>query len=70
MDFSNSILYQFTLHEYQEILKHKWIESEKSGYDIGIDLAVLTWKKYYRQKWVQEEIDRLRPFFFGTSGIS
>ena len=31
----NSVLYKEFLAEREEILKHKWIESEKAGADIG-----------------------------------
>jgi hypothetical protein len=31
----NSALYREFLAEREEILKHKWIESEKAGFDIG-----------------------------------
>lgn len=40
--------------ELEEILKHKWIESEKVGYDLG-DQAVWDWvQKYaheFREYW-------------------
>jgi len=40
--------------ELEEILKHKWIESEKAGYDLG-DHAVWDWvQKYaheFREYW-------------------
>jgi hypothetical protein len=40
--------------ELEEILKHKWIESEKAGYDLG-DQAVWDWvEKYaheFREYW-------------------
>lgn len=40
--------------ELEEILKHKWIESEKAGYDLG-DQAVWDWvQKYaheFREYW-------------------
>lgn len=40
--------------ELEEILKHKWIESEKAGYDLG-DQAVWDWVKNYacefREYW-------------------
>jgi len=40
--------------ELEEILKHKWIESEKAGYDLG-DKAVWDWvQKYaheFREYW-------------------
>ena len=38
-----SSLYQEFLAEREEILKHKWIESEKAGADIGFEKALLDW---------------------------
>jgi hypothetical protein len=37
----NCNLYQRFLDEREEILKHKWIESEKQGYDMGFEKALL-----------------------------
>ena len=34
-----------------EILKHKWLESEKAGYDIGIEKAKKTWKSSHAKDW-------------------
>ena len=31
------------LAEREEILRHKWLESEKAGHDIGFDRALLDW---------------------------
>ncbi len=44
---------QFKLHELElaEIAKVKWIESEKTGSDIGIYRAEWIWWAYYRDKW-------------------
>jgi hypothetical protein len=39
----NSVLYKEFLAEREEILKHKWIESEKAGTDIGFEKALLDW---------------------------
>ena len=36
----NSVLYKEFLAEREEILKHKWIESEKAGTDIGFEKAL------------------------------
>ena len=36
---SKSSLYKEFLAERDEIMKHKWIESEKAGYDIGFERA-------------------------------
>jgi len=37
----------------QEIEKHKWCESEKAGYDVGIEWAREDWLKTYAEKWRQ-----------------
>ena len=43
-----SSLYQEFLAEREEILKHKWLESERLGYDIGFERALLDWiRKQY-----------------------
>ena len=47
----NSTLYQDFLAERDEILKHKWIESEKAGYDIGFDWALTDWVVKHRTGW-------------------
>ena len=46
-----SSLYQEFLLERDEILKHKWIESEKLGKDIGFERALLDWIRNHRDKW-------------------
>lgn len=48
---NNSTLYKEFLAERDEILKHKWIESEKAGMDIGFERALLDWIRKYRTKW-------------------
>jgi hypothetical protein len=47
----NSVLYKEFLAEREEILKHKWIESEKAGYDIGFERALLDWIVKHRSAW-------------------
>lgn len=46
-----SSLYQEFLLERDEILRHKWIESEKAGQDIGFERALLDWIRNHRDKW-------------------
>jgi hypothetical protein len=46
-----SALYKEFLAERAEILKHKWIESEKAGKDIGFERALLDWIVKHRSKW-------------------
>ncbi|MDD3179218.1 MAG: hypothetical protein PHQ04_02575 [Opitutaceae bacterium] len=46
-----SSLYQEFLAEREEILKHKWLESERLGYDIGFERALLDWIRKHRDRW-------------------
>jgi hypothetical protein len=49
--FQKSALYQEFLAEREEILRHKWIESEKVGHDIGFEKALLDWIVKHRAAW-------------------
>ena len=48
---NRSSVYQEFLAEREEILKHKWLESEKAGHDIGYERALLDWIINHREKW-------------------
>ena len=51
-DFAkNSNIYQEFLAERNEILRHKWLESEKAGRDIGFERALLDWIRKHRSAW-------------------
>lgn len=51
-DFAQrSSLYQEFLAEREEILRHKWLESEKKGKDIGFERALLDWIRKHRESW-------------------
>jgi hypothetical protein len=56
----NSVLYKEFLAEREEILKHKWIESEKAGSDIGFEKALLDWIVKYRSNWRDRRIKEAR----------
>jgi len=47
----NSSLYREFQAEREEILKHKWIESEKAGHDIGFERALTDWIIKHRASW-------------------
>jgi len=56
-----SLLYKEFLAEREEILRHKWIESEKAGQDIGFEKALLDWIVKHRSAWRtkrQDEVQR------------
>ena len=46
-----SVVYKEFLAEREEILCHKWIESEKAGCDIGFERALVDWSLKYRTAW-------------------
>ena len=44
-------LYKEFIAEREEILRHKWLESEKAGHDIGFERALVDWVAKYRTAW-------------------
>jgi len=49
-------LYQKFMELKREIEKHKWIESEKKGNDIGFEKALTDWMCKHRIGWVNTKI--------------
>ena len=49
--YTNSLIYREFIEEREEVLKHKWLESEKKGYDIGYSAALINWIIEYRSCW-------------------
>lgn len=47
----NSSLYREFQAEREEIMKHKWIESEKAGHDVGFEMALTDWIVRHRARW-------------------
>ncbi len=48
---SDATLYARDLAERDEILRHKWLESEKAGRDIGFEQALVDWVRHHREEW-------------------
>ena len=48
-----NVAYEVALQKAEqiEISKHKWLESEKVGYDIGIEMAQESWNRYHAKDW-------------------
>ena len=49
-----SLLFREVLAEKEEIMKHKWYESQKAGRDIGWDNALISWVIHHRIQWRRE----------------
>ena len=62
-----SILYQEFLAEREEVLRHKWIESERLGHDIGFERALLDWIRKHRESW---RVARRSTGLSGNSGAA
>ena len=50
----NSLLYKMFARQRDEILRHKWIESEKAGVDIGFEKALLGWLVKSSTAWQEQ----------------
>ncbi|SPE61531.1 conserved hypothetical protein [Verrucomicrobia bacterium] len=50
----HSLLYREFQAEREEILRHKWYESEKKGHDIGFELAQVDWRIKHGSQWREE----------------
>jgi hypothetical protein len=59
-----SLLYRERRAEHDEILRHKWLESEKVGRDIGYELAQMDWRIKHRPQWRKERQRARRPHTF------
>jgi len=55
-----SSLYREFQAEREEILRHKWIESEKAGRDIGFEHALTDWIVKHRSKWRKSRQSAIR----------
>jgi hypothetical protein len=47
----NSLLYRQFQAQREEIMKHKWYESERVGHDIGFKQAMIDWFIKHAPRW-------------------
>ena len=61
----SSALYKEFLAEREEILRHKWLESEKAKHDIGFERALLDWIVKHRAAWRKHRLNQKKvPLLF------
>jgi hypothetical protein len=53
VDLVKTSLYVEFLAMREEIMKHKWYESEKAGYDIGFARALVDWTVKFKSEWIR-----------------
>lgn len=46
----------------EEIGRHRWIESEKAGQDIGFDRAAEDWLVRFSDGWMRANLAKKQPF--------
>ena len=51
----SSLLYRTFARQRDEILRYKWLESEKAGVDIGFEKALLGWLIKQSAGWRQTQ---------------
>lgn len=57
MNLTTSTLYEKFSNIKNEILKHKWIESEKVRRDIGFENALVDWNMKYHAIWIKNNLN-------------
>jgi hypothetical protein len=48
---SSTDLYKYFIAMREEILKHKWYESEKANRDVGFEYALVNWTIKFSKSW-------------------
>ena len=56
MSMTKKCIYSKFIDMKNELMKHKWIESEKAGKDIGFEKALVDWIEKHRTGWVTYKI--------------
>lgn len=51
-------IYRLFLDMKEEIFKHKWIESEKQGKDVGFENALVDWITKHRSEWSKHKYNK------------
>lgn len=54
----------------EEILRHKWLESEKAGYDIGSRKAAEDWIAHHYEDWLRHRLAKERGRHKPDNGLS
>ena len=56
--FEKSPFLQLCLEEKEDIRRHEKRESQRAGYDIGYDRALLGWIRRHREEWYTSRIKK------------
>ena len=64
-----SALYREFYAEREEIMRHKWLESEKVGQDIGFERALVNWVMHHRANWRAARRNRATDLSSDSSNV-
>lgn len=53
-------IYRSFLAEREEILRHKWLMSEREGADVGFERALTDWTLRHRPEWKKSYLKGLK----------
>jgi len=59
-----SFLLKLFIEEREEILRHKWVLSERAGRDVGYDAALFSWLRNHKAKWLECQLKNKPPTIF------
>jgi len=55
VNIQDTSFYKEFMAQREEIMKHKWYESERAGKDIGFSQALIDWTIKFKNKWLKEK---------------
>jgi hypothetical protein len=53
MNIKDTSIYKESLAQKEEVMKHKWYESERAGRDVGFAYAIIDWTIKFKNKWIE-----------------
>jgi hypothetical protein len=54
VDIKKTSFYKEFIAQKEEILKHKWYESERAGHDVGFARALIDWTMKFKTEWLKK----------------
>lgn len=54
MNIKDTSLYKESLAQKEEVMKHKWYESERAGHDVGFAYAIIDWTIKFKNNWIKD----------------
>lgn len=50
--------YREFLEDHEELMRHKWLMSEKAGHDVGLEVALVDWVTHHRAAFHRQRAGR------------